>query len=189
MEEKLSSVAKNFTPSPILELSHLAQRCNAINLAEGFPDFPAPLRIKNAAVSAINSDFNQYRHVQGICDHLAATMKKMHDLDVNPLTDIAICRGQTEAFAAAIFAVIDPGDEVVLFDPSYETYEGCITMAGGVPWTLCPGKVLKSFTGRIKAIVLNSPHNPTGKVFSKEELEVIAEACCRWDCLAITDEV
>ncbi|GLT40331.1 hypothetical protein SLA2020_144730 [Shorea laevis] len=125
-------------------------------------------------------------------------MKKMHDLDVNPLTDIAICCGKTEAFAAAIFAVIDPGDEVVLFDPSYETYEGCITMAGGVPvyvaldppqWTLCPGKLLKSFTGRTKAIVLNSPHNPTGKVFSKEELEVIAEACCRWDCLAITDEV
>ncbi|GLU07311.1 hypothetical protein SLE2022_242740 [Rubroshorea leprosula] len=198
MEEKLSSVAKNFTPSPIQELSHLAQRCNAINLAEGFPDFPAPLQIKDTAVSAINSDFNQYRHVQGICDHLAATMKKMHDLDVNPLTDIAICCGQTEAFAAAIFAVIDPGDEVVLVDPSYETYEGCITMAGGVPvyvaldppqWTLCPGKLLKSFTARIKAIVLNSPHNPTGKVFSKEELEVIAEACCRWDCLAITDEV
>ncbi|GLT61930.1 hypothetical protein SLA2020_346000 [Shorea laevis] len=198
MEEKLSSVAKKFTASPIQELSHLAQRCNAINLAEGFPDFPAPLQIKNAAVSAINSDFNQYRHVQGICDHLAATMKKMHELDVNPLTDIAICCGQTEAFAAAIFAVIDPGDEVVLFDPSYETYEGCITMAGGVPvyvaldppqWTLCPGKLLKFFTGKTKAIVLNSPHNPTGKVFSKEELEVIAEACCRWDCLAITDEV
>ncbi|GLT42605.1 hypothetical protein SLA2020_165960 [Shorea laevis] len=183
MEEKLSSVAKNFTPSPIQELSHLAQRCNAINLAEGFPDFPAPLHIKNAAVSAINSDFNQYRHVQGICDHLATTMKKLHDLDVNPLTDIAICCGQTEAFAAAIFAVIDPGDEVVLFDPSYETYEGCITMAGGVPVyvALDPPQT--------KAIVLNSPHNPTGKVFSKEELEVIAEACCRWDCLAITDEV
>lgn len=104
MEEKLSSVAKAFTPSPIQELSHLAQRCNAINLAEGFPDFPAPPHIKNAAVSAINSDFNQYRHVQGICDHLALMVKEMHGLDVDPLTDIAVCCGQTEAFAAAVFA-------------------------------------------------------------------------------------
>ncbi|KAK4558960.1 hypothetical protein RGQ29_008274 [Quercus rubra] len=198
MEEKLSSVAKTFTPSPIQELSHLAQRCNAINLAEGFPDFPAPSHIKNAAVSAINSDFNQYRHVQGICDHLAKIVKNMHGLDVNPLTDIAICCGQTEAFAAAVFAIIDRGDEVVLFDPSYETYEGCIAMAGGVPvfvaldpphWTLDPNKLMKSITGRTKAIVLNSPQNPTGKVFTKDELEIIAGICRTRDCLAITDEV
>ncbi|XP_017978546.1 PREDICTED: kynurenine--oxoglutarate transaminase isoform X1 [Theobroma cacao] len=198
MEGKLSSVAKKFAPSPIQELSHLAQRCNAINLAEGFPDFPAPPHIKDAAVSAINSDFNQYRHVQGICDQLAFIMKRTHGLNVDPLTDVAICCGQTEAFAAAIFAVIDRGDEVVLFDPCYETYEGCITMAGGIPvyvaldppqWTLDPDKLMKSFTSKTKAIVLNSPHNPTGKVFSREELEVIAEACGKWDCLAITDEV
>ncbi|EEF47306.1 probable N-succinyldiaminopimelate aminotransferase DapC [Ricinus communis] len=198
MEKKLSSVARTFTPSPIQELSHLAQRCNAINLAEGFPDFPAPAHLKNAAVSAINSDFNQYRHVQGICDHLAGIMKEMHGLDVDPQTDIAICCGQTEAFAAAIFAVIDPGDEVVLFDPSYETYEACIRMAGGVPvfvaldppyWTLDASKLMESFTDRTKAIVLNSPQNPTGKVFSKVELETIAGACCRRDFLAITDEV
>ncbi|XVE77559.1 hypothetical protein DITRI_Ditri13aG0073000 [Diplodiscus trichospermus] len=198
MEEKLSSVSKKFAPSPIQELSHLAQRCNAINLAEGFPDFPAPPYIKEAAVSAINSDFNQYRHVQGICDHLALIMKRMHGLNINPLTDIAICCGQTEAFAAAIFSIINRGDEVVLFDPCYETYEGCITMAGGIPvyvgldppkWTLDPDKLMRSFTTRTKAIVLNSPHNPTGKVFSKGELEVIAEGCRRWDCLVITDEV
>ncbi|OMO63940.1 Aminotransferase, class I/classII [Corchorus capsularis] len=198
MEEKLSSVAKKFTPSPIQELSDLAQRCNAINLAEGFPDFPAPSCIKNAAVSAINSDFNQYRHVQGICDELALIMKRMYGLNVDPLTDIAICCGQTEAFASAIFAIIDRGDEVVLFDPCFETYEACITMAGGIPvyvaldppqWTLDPDKLMRSFNSRTKAIVLNSPHNPTGKVFSIAELEVIAEACCKWDCLAITDEV
>ncbi|KAL1357141.1 hypothetical protein HN51_009123 [Arachis hypogaea] len=198
MEAKLSRAAKKLTTSPIQELSHLAQCCNAINLAEGFPDFPAPLHIKNAAVSAINSDFNQYRHVQGICDHLSQMVKEIHGLDINPLTDVAICCGQTEAFAAAIFATIDAGDEVILFDPSYETYEGCITMAGGVPihvpldppqWTLDPSKLLRSLTERTKAIVLNSPHNPTGKVFTKEELEIIARACCSQDCLAITDEV
>ncbi|MBA0801278.1 hypothetical protein Gohar_011652 [Gossypium harknessii] len=216
MEGKLSSVAKNFTPSPIQELSQLAQRCNAINLAEGFPDFPAPPCIKEAAVSAINNDFNQYRHVQGICDQLALKMKKTHGLDVNPLTDIAICCGQSEAFAAAIFSIINQGDEVLLFDPCYETYEGCITLAGGIPvyvaleppqWTLDPEKLMSSFTSRTKAIVLNrcpkllsaevfevriqvkNPHNPTGKVFSRDELEIIAEGCRRWDCVALTDEV
>ncbi|KAF3436512.1 hypothetical protein FNV43_RR23604 [Rhamnella rubrinervis] len=198
MEKKLSSVAKSFTASPIQELSHLAQRCNAINLAEGFPDFPAPTHIKDSAIAAINSDFNQYRHVQGICDHLAEMVKKMHGLDINSLTDIAICCGQTEAFAAAVFAIIDKGDEVVLFDPCYETYEGCITMAGGNPvyvaldpphWTLDPDKLMKSLTGRTKAIVLNSPQNPTGKVFTKDELEIIAEVCRVRNCLAITDEV
>uniref|UniRef100_A0A1D1XPU5 Putative N-succinyldiaminopimelate aminotransferase DapC n=1 Tax=Anthurium amnicola TaxID=1678845 RepID=A0A1D1XPU5_9ARAE len=198
MEGKLSRLARTLKPSPIQDLSHFAERCGAINLAEGFPDFPAPAKIKEAAISAINSDFNQYRHVQGICDMLSKMMKQKHGLHFDPLTEIAICCGQTEAFAATIFATISPGDEVVVFDPAYETYETCIAMAGGVPvyvaldpphWTLDGGKFMKSFTPRTKAIVLNSPHNPTGKVFSMQELEVIAEACCRMDCVAITDEV
>ncbi|XP_022953996.1 kynurenine--oxoglutarate transaminase-like [Cucurbita moschata] len=197
-EEKLSSVAKRFTASPIQKLSLIAQQCNAINLAEGFPDFPAPLTLKDAAISAINSDFNQYRHVQGVCDELARIAKKTHGLDVNPLTDIAICCGQTEAFAAAVFSVINPGDEVIIFDPSFDTYANVVSIAGGVPvyvtldppqWTLDTNKLLKSFTHRTKALVLNSPHNPTGKVFSEEELDTIAGACCANDCLAITDEV
>ncbi|CAN1285187.1 Methionine aminotransferase [Linum perenne] len=164
MEKKLSGVAKTFAPSPIQELSHLAQRCNAINLAEGFPDFPAPPLIKSAAISAINSDFNQYRHVQGICELLAANVKEMYGLEVNPDTDIAICCGQSEAFAASMFAIIDPGDEVLLFDPCYETYEACIRLAGGTPvyialdpprWTLDAEKFMNSFTDRTKAVVLN----------------------------------
>ncbi|XP_072979128.1 uncharacterized protein [Typha angustifolia] len=198
MEAKLSRVSRSLTPSPIQELSHLAQRCGAINLAEGFPDFPAPPHLKDAAVSAINADFNQYRHVQGICDLLAAGMKRSHGLDVNPLTDFVISVGQTEAFAAAIFAIVDHGDEVLLFDPVYETYESCIALAGGIPvyvaldppcWTLNVDRFMKSFTSRTKAVILNSPHNPTGKVFSMEELQVIAEACCSMDCIAVTDEV
>ncbi|XP_028064300.1 kynurenine--oxoglutarate transaminase-like [Camellia sinensis] len=185
-------------PSPIQQLSLLAKRCNAVNLAEGFPDFPTPLHIKNATISAIVPDFNQYRHVQGICDDVAKIMKHMHGLDFNPLTDIAICYGQSEAFAATMFAIIDKGDEVILFDPSYETYEACISMDGGIPvsfftsppfWTLDSDKLMKSFTTRTKAIVLNSPHNPTRKVFTKDELETIAGACHTRDCLAITDKV
>ncbi|XP_020533584.1 kynurenine--oxoglutarate transaminase isoform X3 [Jatropha curcas] len=208
MENKLSSVAKTFTPSPIQELSQLAQRCNAINLAEGVPDFPAPTHVKEAAVSAINSDFNQYRHVQGICEHLAKNTKEMHGFDVDPKTDIAICCGQTEAFAAAVFAVVEPGDEVLLFDPSYETYEASIRIAGGIPvsfWlsiSICgtEASLLDSGFREIHGVFYwqnkscdikqwNSPHNPTGKVFTKDELEIIAGACCRRDCLAITDEV
>ncbi|GFQ02458.1 kynurenine--oxoglutarate transaminase 1 [Phtheirospermum japonicum] len=198
MGEKLSSVAKTLTPSPIQQLSYLAQRCNAINLAEGFPDFPSPPHLKNAAVSAIHSDFNQYRHVQGICDLVAGKMKEMHGLNIDPLTDIAICCGQSEAFAATMFAIIDQGDEVILFDPSYETYDTCIRLAGGVPvyvgldppnWTLNSDKLDKSFTDKTKALVLNSPHNPTGKIFTMDELEIIAGACRRRDLIAVTDEV
>lgn len=198
MEAKLSSVAKTLKPSPIQQLSYLAERSNAINLAEGFPDFPAPPHIKAAAVSAITSDLNQYRHVQGVCDLLAVKMKQMHGLDVDSSTDIAICCGQTEAFAATMFSILNPGDEVILFDPCFETYETCILMAGGVPvyvaleppyWNLDQVKLSDAFTTKTKALVLNSPHNPTGKVFNMEELQIIAEYCKSNDCIAVTDEV
>lgn len=198
MEAKLSSVAKTLKPSPIQQLSYLAERSNAINLAEGFPDFPAPPHIKAAAVSAITSDLNQYRHVQGVCDLLAVKMKQMHGLDVDPSTDIAICCGQTEAFAATMFSILNPGDEVILFDPCFETYETCILMAGGFPvyvaldppyWNLDQVKLSDAFTTKTKALVLNSPHNPTGKVFNMEELQIIAEYCKSNDCIAVTDEV
>ncbi|XP_052169334.1 uncharacterized protein LOC127786049 [Oryza glaberrima] len=198
MEAKLSAASRRVAPSPIQQLSHLAQRVGAVNLAEGFPDFPAPAHVKAAAAAAIAADLNQYRHVQGICDVLAETMKRRHGLRVDPLTDFAVCCGQSEAFAAAIFAIIDQGDEVLLFDPAFETYQTCIELARGVPvyvpldppsWTLNEDKFLKSFTNRTKAVVLNSPHNPTGKVFSKEELLIIAQACQKMDCFAITDEV
>ncbi|CAA6669137.1 unnamed protein product [Spirodela intermedia] len=193
MEGMLSKLARTLKPSPIQELSHLAQRCGAINLAEGFPDFPAPAEIKNAAISAIDSDFNQYRHVQGICDKLSKIMKQNHGLDFDPLTDIAICCGQTEAFAAAVFATISPGDEVLLFDPCYETYETSIAMAGGIPNKSSSCEQVTSLFINSFYFVYNPyisfPHNPTGKVFSTEELEAIAKACCTMDCVAITDEV
>ncbi|KAL0435941.1 UNVERIFIED_CONTAM: Kynurenine--oxoglutarate transaminase 3 [Sesamum radiatum] len=154
MEAKLSSLARTLTPSSIQQLSYLAQRCNAVNLAEGFPDFPAP-----------------------------PTSKKPQFLLSVP---------------TSISTVIDQGDEVILFDPSYETYDACIRLAGGIPvyvgldppqWTLNSDKLEKSFTEKTKALVLNSPHNPTGKVFNKDELEIIAETCQRRDVVAVTDEV
>lgn len=198
MEGKLSEASRRAAPSRIQQLSHLAQRVGAVNLAEGFPDFPAPANVKAAAAAAIAADLNQYRHVQGICDILSGTMKRDHGLDVDPLTDFVVCCGQSEAFAAAIFAIIDQGDEVLLFDPAFETYQTCIELSRGVPvyvpldppsWTLNEDTFFRSFTSRTKAVILNSPHNPTGKVFSKEELLIIARACQKMDCFAITDEV
>ncbi|KAJ3691848.1 hypothetical protein LUZ61_021012 [Rhynchospora tenuis] len=198
MEGKVSRASRKLEASPIQELSHLAETCGAINLAEGFPDFPAPPHVKAAAVSAITSDFNQYRHVQGICHLLATQMKHRHGIAANALSDFVICCGQSEAFAASIFAIVDPGDEVLLFDPAYETYESCILLAGGIPvyvplsppdWGFKKDDLMKYFTSRTKAIVLNSPHNPTGKVFTKDELETISEACKIMHCFAITDEV
>nr|CAD1840069.1 unnamed protein product [Ananas comosus var. bracteatus] len=186
---KLSRASRAVRASPIQELSLLAQRRGAINLAEGFPDFPAPPLLKRAAAAAVLADLNQYTHVQGICDLLAESMKRNHGLDLNPLTDFVICCGQTEAFAASIFAVIDQGDEVLLFDPAYETYEACIALAGGVPvyveldpphWTLNVDRFMKSFTSRTKAVVVakkincgtcNSPHNPTGRFSAWKSLK------------------
>ncbi|KAF3340564.1 kynurenine--oxoglutarate transaminase-like isoform X2 [Carex littledalei] len=164
MDEKLSRASRRLKASPIQELSHLAERCGAINLAEGFPDFPAPPHLKAAAVSAISNNFNQYRHVQGICEILATKMNETSGIAVNALTDFVICCGQSEAFAATIFAIVDPGDEVLLFDPAYETYESCILLAGGIPvyvpltppnWSLNKDEFMKYFTSRTKALVLN----------------------------------
>ncbi|KAK9930767.1 hypothetical protein M0R45_027794 [Rubus argutus] len=135
MEEKhlLSSVAESIAASPNSGTLPSCPEMQRHQPRRRFSRLPCTSHIKDAAISAINSDFNQYRHVQGVCDHVAIMMNQMHGLVVNPLTDIAICCGQTEAFAAAAFSIIDKGDEVVLFDPCYETYEGCIKLAGGVP--------------------------------------------------------
>ncbi|KAG0571922.1 hypothetical protein KC19_VG054100 [Ceratodon purpureus] len=194
----LAKRTRAFTPSPIQQLSLLAQRCNAINLAEGFPDFPAPPEIKEAAIAAIRSDFNQYRHVQGVCEKVAEGFERAHGVRVDAATQISICCGQSEAMAAAVFAVVEEGDEVVLLDPVYETYQSCIILAGGTPrfvslnppnWSLDIEKLESAFGPKTKAIVINSPHNPTGKTFSTNELADIAKLCCKYDCLAITDEV
>ncbi|KAH7405113.1 hypothetical protein KP509_15G057000 [Ceratopteris richardii] len=187
----------SFHACPIQQLSRLAQSRNAINLAEGFPDFPAPEHIKQAAISAILEDYNQYRHVQAACDEVAKHFSETQGVQIDP-TNITLCCGQSEAFAASIMAVVDVGDEVLLLDPCYETYEACIALAGGCPvyvrmkppyWTIDMNMLEASISSRSKAIVVNSPHNPTGKVFSMQELTDIAELCVKYDLLAITDEV
>ncbi|MCO5589455.1 hypothetical protein L7F22_043422 [Adiantum nelumboides] len=200
MEQTRSLLARrtsSFQPSPIQQLSRLAQQRGAINLAEGFPDFPAPDYVKRAAITAISADHNQYRHVQAVCEKVAEIFGESQGVQIDP-ANVTICCGQSEAFAASVLAVVDVGDEVLLLDPAYETYEACIILAGGCPvhvrldppyWSLDINKLEAGVSSRTKAIVLNSPHNPTGKIFSIQELSDIAALCLRYNLLAITDEV
>eukprot|EP00271_Cylindrocystis_brebissonii_P007935 TRINITY_DN21897_c0_g1_i1.p1 TRINITY_DN21897_c0_g1~~TRINITY_DN21897_c0_g1_i1.p1 ORF type:complete len:448 (-),score=54.80 TRINITY_DN21897_c0_g1_i1:50-1393(-) len=194
----LSSRAATSESSLIQDISRLAQKHNAINLAEGFPDYPAPAFLKEAGIAAIQSDFNQYRYASSLCEAIARQANAAHELAIDPTTEVTLAIGQTGAFASAILAVIDAGDEVLIFDPAYETYGACVRLAGGVPkyvaltppyWQISRDKVEAEIGARTKAIVINSPCNPTGRVLSRTELEIIADLCVTHDLLAITDEV
>jgi aminotransferase len=199
--EFVSKKASRFTESVIREMTRLADRHGAINLAQGFPDFPAPAAIKRAACGAIRKDINQYAVTWGapsLRQALARKYRKYNGMDVDPDRNIAVTCGSTEAMISALMAVIDPGDEVVIFEPHYENYGPDVILSGATPrfvhlrppdWTFDAKELARAFNRRTKAIVINTPGNPTGKVFSREELEFIAGLCRKWDALAVTDEV
>jgi aspartate/methionine/tyrosine aminotransferase len=190
-----------FTESVIREMTRLAIEHDAVNLAQGFPDFGAPEEIKRAAQDAIAADFNQYAITWGakpFRDAIAAKVEKWYGLDYDPEREITVCCGATEGMIAALLAVTNPGDEVVIFEPYYENYGPdallCDAQRKLVPlrppdWTFDPDELQRAFSSKTKAIVLNSPNNPTGKVFTRSELEVIANLCQEFDALAITDEI
>src|SRR5713101_6978104 len=190
-----------FTESVIREMTRLAFRHNAINLAQGFPDFPAPAALKQAAHDAIDADINQYAITWGakpFRDAIAAKYQRTYNFPVDPEREITVCCGATEGMVATLLAILDPGDEVVLFEPFYENYGPDTQLCGAqsryVPlrapdWTFDPEELRRAFNPRTKAIILNSPNNPTGKVFSRAELECIAGLCQEFDALAITDEI
>jgi aminotransferase len=191
----------NFTESVIREMTRLAIQHKAVNLAQGFPDFGAPDEIKRAAQDAIAADFNQYAITWGakpFRDAIAAKVETWYGLDYDPEREITVCGGATEGMIAALLAVTNPGDEVVIFEPYYENYGPdallCDAQRKLVPlrppdWTFDPDELRRAFSSKTKAIVLNSPNNPTGKVFTRSELEVIANLCQEFDALAITDEI
>ena len=191
----------NFTESVIREMTRLAMKHSAVNLAQGFPDFAAPDALKNAAREAIAADFNQYSITWGaqpLRDAIAAKYRRWYGLEIDPEREITVCCGATEGMIASLLAVIDPGDEVVVFEPFYENYGPDAELCGAVPrfvslrppdWSFDPGELRRAFNSRTKAIVLNTPNNPTGKVFSRQELETIASLCQEFDVLAITDEI
>ena len=190
-----------FTESVIREMSRLATRYGAINLAQGFPDFPAPEVIKQAALEAIRADINQYSVTWGakkLRDAIAAKYQRTYAMHYDPEREVTVCCGATEGMIASMLAVLDPGDEVVLFEPFYENYNPDMQLCGAEAryvtlhepdWTFDPDELRRAFSPRTKAIILNSPNNPTGKVFSREELEFIGGLCQEFDALAISDEI
>jgi aspartate/methionine/tyrosine aminotransferase len=198
---KISAKAARFTESVIREMSRLAVQHKAINLAQGFPDFSAPQELKDAAAKAIQDDVNQYAITWGdkqFRDALAEKTKRTLGLTIDPETQITVTCGATEAMVAAMLATVDPGDEVIVFEPYYENYGPDAILAGAIPkyvtlkpphWTFDPDELKKAFTNKTKAIIINTPNNPTGKVFSREELQLIADLCQKWDVLAFTDEI
>ncbi|MBC1241277.1 pyridoxal phosphate-dependent aminotransferase [Nostoc sp. 2RC] len=208
--QKISGKANQFTESVIREMTRVALQYGAVNLAQGFPDFACPQELKQAAYEAIEADVNQYAITWGDVWRQAASRlrpfreaiaKKVHwylGLDINPETQITVTCGSTEAMAAVMLATVDPGDEVIVFEPYYENYGPDAILAGATPryvtlhpphWTFDETQLRQAFNANTKAIIVNTPHNPTGKVFTREELTIIAELCQKWDVLAFTDEI
>ena len=189
-----------FTESVIRGMTRLANEHGAINLAQGFPNFPAPALLKEAAVAAIRADLNQYAITWGsrrLREALARKMKDFYGLEVDPETEITVTCGATEAMASVLLALVDPGDEVVVFEPWYENYGPDAVLCGARP-VLVPlpigepldlDRLARAFGPRTRAIILNTPNNPTGKVFTEAELAGIAGLCARHGAYAITDEI
>jgi N-succinyldiaminopimelate aminotransferase len=183
------------------EMNALARRYDAVNLGAGTPDMPVPAVIQAAVEVAIAAGHNQYAPVQGegvLRAAVAAHAGRFYGQEIDPTTEITITSGVTEALHAAIFSFIEPGDEVIVFEPFYDCYVPTIRMAGGMPvavalhapsFRLRPEELRAAFSSRTKALILNTPHNPTGIVFARSELTLIAELCQEFDVLAITDEV
>jgi aminotransferase len=199
---EISRRAASFTESVIREMTRLAMAHDAVNLAQGFPDFAAPAELKDAAIKAIGDDINQYAITWGARDfrHAIAEKTTRHypGWPVDPETDVTVTCGATEGMVAAMLAVLNPGDEIVVFEPFYENYGPDAILSGAVPryvtlhepdWSIDEEELRAAFTPRTRGLVLNSPHNPTGKVFDRRELELIAELCRERDVVVFTDDI
>ncbi|KYC38957.1 aminotransferase [Scytonema hofmannii PCC 7110] len=200
-KQKISQKANQFTESVIREMTRVALQYNAVNLAQGFPDFPCPPELKRAACAAIEEDVNQYAITWGDKAFRHAIAEKVHwylGLNVDPERQMTVTCGSTEAMAAVMLATLNPGDEVIVFEPYYENYGPDAVLASATPryvslhppeWTFDEAELRNSFNEHTKAIIINTPHNPTGKVFTREELTLIAELSQKWDVLVFTDEI
>jgi aminotransferase len=201
MSSRASQKAARFTESVIREMTRLANLHGAVNLSQGFPDFPAPAEVKQAAERAIASDINQYAITWGakpLRDAIAGKFERLYGVPVDPERQITVTCGSTEAMIAALLAVLDPGDEAIVFEPFYENYGPDAILSGAVPrfvklrpplWSFDPEELRRAFNKKTRAIVINTPNNPTGKVFTREELLLIARLAQQHDALAITDEI
>jgi aminotransferase len=201
MRDFASAKARQFTESVIREMSRVAAAHGAINLAQGFPDFPAPLALKQAAVEAIMADHNQYAITWGTRDlreAIAWKMSRDYGVTIDPERQITVCCGATEGMIASLMATVNPGEEVIVFEPFYENYGADAILCGATPkyvrlqapdFHIDYDELAAAFTPRTRAIIINSPHNPSGKVFSRDELGFIADLCIKHDVLAFTDEI
>lgn len=202
----LSDKVEHFTESVIREMTRQALLYGAVNLAQGFPDFPAPVEIKRAAQEAVAADVNQYAITWGaknLRNAIARQMKEWQGIPVDPETQITVCCGSTEAMISTLLAVCNRGDEVVVFEPFYENYGPDAILSGAKPvfvklrppqtddgeWSFDERELRAAFHSHTKAIILNTPNNPTGKVFTRAELELIRNLCVEFNVLAITDEI
>jgi aminotransferase len=202
----LSDKVEHFTESVIREMTRQAMLHGAVNLAQGFPDFSAPTEIKRAAQEAIAADVNQYAITWGaksLRNAIARQMQEWQAVTVNPETQITVCCGSTEAMISTLLAVCNKGDEVVIFEPFYENYGPDAVLSGAKPvfvklrppttsdgeWTFDEAELRAAFHPQTKAIIVNTPNNPTGKVFTLAELELIRDLCVEFNVLAITDEI
>jgi aspartate/methionine/tyrosine aminotransferase len=194
----VSAKSEQFTESVIREMTRLAMKHHAVNLSQGFPDFPAPAEVKEAARQAISDDINQYAITWGAKPLRDAIVEKLHrtqGLTIDPEREITVCCGSTEALMSTMMAIINPGDEIVVFEPFYENYGPDAIISGAIPrfvklrppqshedvWTFDERELAAAFGPKAKAIVLNTPNNPTGIVFTLAELKFIGELCQRWN--------
>src|SRR5499433_351388 len=197
----ISKRVQGFTESVIREMTRINNQYDGINLAQGMPNFPPPAELLAAAHRAIDGDFHQYAITWGtprLRQAIAAKYQRFYGMEVEPDQHITVCCGSTETMLATLLAVLNPGDEVIIFEPFYENYgPGCI-IAGADPvfvpleppdFSFDPDRLRAAVSSRTRAIVFNSPNNPSGKVFSRKELETIAEVCRHHDLLAITEEI
>jgi len=197
----LSAKAEQFTESVIREMTRLAMKHGAVNLSQGFPDFAAPAEIKEAARQAISDDINQYAITWGakpLRDAIVEKFERTQGVRVDPEREITICCGSTEAMMSTMLAIINPGDEIVVFEPFYENYGPDAILSGATPrfvklsppdWSYEEKELAAAFGPHTKAIILNTPNNPTGKVFTRQELEFIRDLCVRWNAFCVTDEI
>jgi aspartate/methionine/tyrosine aminotransferase len=199
--KELSRITEKFTESVIREMTRISDATGSINLSQGFPDFDSPEEIKAAAIEAIRSGYNQYPVTFGepeLREAISRKALKYNNILCHPADEITVTCGATEAMIATLKAIINPGDEIIIFEPFYENYAPDGILSGASPrfvtmhapdWHINPDELAQAFNNKTKAIIINTPNNPTGKVFSKYEMTQIAELCQKWDVYAITDEI
>jgi aspartate/methionine/tyrosine aminotransferase len=198
---RVSAKAGSFTESVIREMTREAMKYGAVNLSQGFPDFAAPDDIKRVAMQAIADDINQYAITWGARDFREAIARKTKwylGLEIDPETEITVTCGSTEGMIAAMMATVDPGEEVIVFEPFYENYSPDAILSDARPrhvplrapdWTFDRDELRAAFSDKTRAIIICNPNNPTGKVFTREEMEFIASLCQEFDVLCFTDEI